>query len=473
MSRRSCSANRMRILHLGINYWPDETGIAPFNTLRCEHLAACGHEVIALTGLPYYPQWRVPAEYRRRIYVHEQRNQVTVIRTWLYVPERVTSFKRIVHEASFCLSVLFSAISEWRPDVIFAVSPPLPLTLSARMLGRLWGVPYVLHVEDLQPDAAVDLGMLRGGRVSEVLYALERKAYQCAALVSTLNEGMAKRIRSKAVPADKIAILPHGADPVLFGVRATADGARFREAHKLEGRFLVVHAGNMGIKQGLEVILGAAARSREISEITYLLVGDGANRSSIERRAVADNLDNVRFLPQLARAEFHDLLATADLSLVTQQRSVTDILFPSKVETLMAAGQPIVASLGLNTTVAEVLQSSGAGYVVEPEDPAALLEAILALRQDPQRRVSMGFRGQAYAREHWDRQRTLDAMVLALMRAQSGLEGRAVDLGQTGSAHSEGHTMTQNPVWFPSARRIFRNMHRLNKEKRYERALRP
>jgi colanic acid biosynthesis glycosyl transferase WcaI len=341
------------------------------------------------------------------------------------------------------------------------------------MLSRLWGVPYILHVEDLQPDTAVDLGMLREGRVTEALYSLERAAYRCAALVSTLNDAMARRIRSKDVAAGKIAILPHGADPVLFGVRATADGARFRRAHSLENRFLVVHAGNMGIKQGLEVILGAAARSREMPEITYLLVGDGANRSAIERRAVAEHLDNVRFVPQLARREFHELLATAEVSLVTQQRAVADILFPSKVETLMAVGQPIVASLGSTTTVAEVLRNSGAGCVVEPEDPAALLEAILTLRQDPQQRALMGFRGQAYARAHWDRQCALDAMVSALTHAQSEPQGRAALVGQAGSANSEGRAIAQNLPWFSSARRVFRNMHRLKKEKQYERVLRP
>jgi colanic acid biosynthesis glycosyl transferase WcaI len=463
----------MRILHLGINYWPDETGIAPFNTLRCEFLATRGHEVTALTGLPYYPQWRVPPEYRRRIYVREQRNGVALIRSWLYVPARATSFKRIIHEATFSLSVLFSAISKWRPEVIFVVSPPLPLTLSARILSRLWGVPYVLHVEDLQPDAAVDLGMLRSGWVTKALYALERMAYRNAALVSTLNDAMASRIRSKGVAAEKSAILPHGADPLLFCVRTTADGARFRKAQGLEGQFLVVHAGNMGVKQGLEVILGAAARSREIPEITYLLVGDGANRSALERRTAAENLGNVRFLPQLPRAEFHDLLATAEVSLVTQQRVVADILFPSKVETLMAVGQPIVASLGVASTVAEVLRKSDAGDVVEPEDPGALLGAILALRRDPQRRAAMGLRGQAYAREHWDRQLALDALESALLGVWSRREGHVAWVRRTESTDFSGAATTHDLPEFPFKRRVFRDRQRLKPEEKDERIVRP
>jgi colanic acid biosynthesis glycosyl transferase WcaI len=310
--------------------------------------------------------------------------------------------------SDFSLSALLSGISRWRADAIFVVSPPLPLLMSARMLSRLLRVPYVLHVEDLQPDAAVDLGMIRGRRLTSALYALERMAYRGAASISTLNEAMANRIRAKGVAREKVLVLPHGADPDVFHVRETANGARFRHAHGLEDEFLVAHAGNMGVKQGLNVILDAAALSRDIPKIIYLLVGDGATRVALERRVADQNLSNVRFLPQLPRMEFHDFLAAADLSLVIQQRPVADILFPSKVETLMAAGQPILASLNGESAVARVLRDSGAGEVVEPEDPRALLDSILALRRERSRLAAMGARGQDYAREHWDRKRALE-----------------------------------------------------------------
>jgi colanic acid biosynthesis glycosyl transferase WcaI len=461
----------MRILHLGINYWPDETGIAPFNTLRCEYLASCGHEVAALTAFPYYPQWRVPVEYRRRIYVREERNGVALIRTWMYVPGKATSFKRVMHEASFSLSVILSAISKSRPDVIFAVSPPLPLTISARILSRLWGIPYVLHIEDLQPDAAVDLGMLRTGRLTDALYALERDAYRGAALVSTLNDAMARRIRAKGIAADKTAIIPHGADTELYGVLGKVDRLRFREIHGLQGKFLVVHAGNMGVKQGLEVIIDAAGRSRENSELMYLLVGDGANRPALERRAASENLSNVRFLPQLPRSEFHELLATADLSLVTQQRAVADILFPSKVETLMAVGQPIVASLGGASTVADVLRKSGAGEVVRPEDPSALLNAILSLKRDPDRRALMASRGQAYAREHWNRAAALDSMESSLMDVCSGREVRAAS--QIRAAALDSVVPQRRLFRLPLYKGLFRNGRHLGPEEKDGPIIRP
>ena len=143
----------MRILVLGINYWPEETGIAVFNTGRCEYLAAQGHQVTMCTGFPYYPQWRVPEEYRRKLFAREGRHGVTILRSYLYVPRRVTSVRRVLHEASFIASSCLRALGERKPDLLFVVSPPLGLAVTAVLLSRLWKIPYIFHVADLQPDA--------------------------------------------------------------------------------------------------------------------------------------------------------------------------------------------------------------------------------------------------------------------------------------------------------------------------------
>jgi colanic acid biosynthesis glycosyl transferase WcaI len=147
----------MHIAVLGINYWPDRTGIAPFTTGRCEYLAARGHRVTVYTGFPYYPSWRVPSEYRGRLLSREVRNGVSIFRSWLYVPHLVTGGRRILHEASFIASASIRTLARVRsekPDLLFVVSPPLGLGLTALTLSRLWKVPYIFHVADLQPDAA-------------------------------------------------------------------------------------------------------------------------------------------------------------------------------------------------------------------------------------------------------------------------------------------------------------------------------
>jgi colanic acid biosynthesis glycosyl transferase WcaI len=271
-------------------------------------------------------------------------------------------------------------------------------------------------VSDLQPDAAVDLGMLSSGRVTRALYALERLAYRRAALVATLTPAMRGRILAKGIAPEKVAVFPDWAEPDLFALPPEGGGAAARKQLDLDGAFLVVHAGNMGVKQGLDVVLGAAERSRSDSSLVYLLVGDGAVRGALEDRAREQKLDNVRFIPLLPTPMFYELLSTSDLTLVTQQRVVADIVFPSKVRTLMAAGRPVVASLNAGSEVARVVTEGGAGAVVPPEDPDALLEAILALRNAGERRRRMGFQGRAYARTHWNPEAILPEMERQLLR---------------------------------------------------------
>lgn len=427
----------MRMLMLGINYWPEETGIAVFNTGRCEYLAAQGHEVTMVTGFPYYPRWRVAPEYRGRLFSRERRHGVDIRRTYLYVPRRVTTLRRVIHEASFIASSTARALAGRRPDLLLTVSPPLGLALSSVLLQRRWGIPYVFHVPDLQPDAAVDLGMLPSGRAVKLLYAVERLAYRRAALVTTLTPAMQRRIVAKGIPPARVTLFPDWADPALFDLPMAGGGAATRRDFELGDRFAVLHAGNMGVKQGLDVVLEAAARTRERRDVVYLLVGDGAAREGLQARAAAAGLPNLRFLPLQPDAIFRDLLAAADLTLVTQQAVVADIVFPSKVMTLLAAAKPVVASLNASSEVARVVMDAGAGLVTPAEDPGALAEAVRLIRDDQARRARMGAEGRAYARAHWDRERILAHMERTLRQVVAE-HPRAARLAAPASGRSVG-----------------------------------
>jgi len=396
----------MRVHIIGINYWPEVTGIAVFSTGRAEHLASAGHDVTMCAAVPYYPQWRVPAEYRGLKFTREARAGVAILRCPLYVPSAVNPIRRVLHEASFIASGFLRSLFCRRPDVLFVVSPPLGLAVAAVILSWLWRVPYVFHVADLQPDTALDLGMVGPGRVARLLYAVEHLAYRRAALVSTLTDAMRARIIAKGIPAEKVVLFADWADPQLFAL-AGGQSALIRQELGLGDAFLVLHAGNMGVKQGLDVVLDAAHQTRSNSGIVYLLVGDGAMRPHLEARARALALDNVRIVPLMDHERFLRVLAAADVCLVTQQRTVADVVFPSKVLTLLAAGKPVIASVTSGSAVANVIAGAGAGMVVRPEDGVALATAIEELRGDPSRRAGMGTAGRAYASSHWERTATL------------------------------------------------------------------
>lgn len=417
----------MRIHIIGINYWPEATGIAVFSTGRAEHLAASGHEVTMCAAVPYYPWWRVQDGYRGLRFRRERRNGVTILRCPLYVPSAVTSAKRVLHEASFIATAFLRSLFSRRPDVLVVVSPPLGLAVVGALLGRLWRVPMVFHVADLQPDTALDLGMMRPGRVARLLYAVERLAYRRAAIVSTLTEAMRTRIVAKGIAPEKVVLFEDWADPPLFDLTADDAARAIRQELGVGDALLVVHAGNMGVKQGLDVVLDAAERARTDPGIVYVLVGDGAVRPQLEARARRLDLPNVKIVPLLPRDRFLALVAAADVALITQQRVVADVVFPSKVLTLLAAGKPVIASVTDGSAVAKAIGAAGAGLVIEPENGERLAHAVRALQSDAARRSTMSAAGRAYARAHWERSnalsfltRTLEGLIVAARRAPIG-----------------------------------------------------
>ncbi len=415
----------MRILFLSINYWPDTTGIAAFNTWRCEYLASRGHDVTICTGPPYYPEWSVPAAYRNKLLQSETRNGVRILRSWMYVPQQLSTKKRILHEASFLASSLLRALCTKKPDLIFVVSPPLGLAITAATLSRLWRVPFVFDVEDLQPDAAVELGMMKGESLIRMLYGVERMAYEKAALVSTITEGMRDRIVQKGIDPAKVVLFPARADSSLYTLRDRTDGGEFRKKFRLEGKVVISHSGNMGVKQGLGVILEAAEKTRDRVDVEYLFVGDGAMRRELELVARARSLNHVRFIPLLKNDEFQQMLAATDIALITQQRVVSNIVFPSKTVTLLAAGCPLIASVNSESEVAKVVVRSCAGVVVEPENAEALSGAILELSKNKEMLARMSWEARRFAEESWDEHRTLPRMEKQIIECAMQWQNRA------------------------------------------------
>jgi colanic acid biosynthesis glycosyl transferase WcaI len=393
----------MRVLILSINYWPEVTGIGAFTTYRAEYLAAAGHDVEVCTTFPYYPEWKVPAKYAGRLCSSEDRNGVHISRSYAYIPNPATSIRRIFHEGSFVLSSLARAAFCKRPDVLLVVSPPLGLAVSAILLGRLWRVPYVFDVEDLQPDSAADLGMLPSFAVKS-LYALERAAYRNAALVTTLTASMRQRIIDKGISETKVELVEPRMDDSLAEL-SPDEGTAFRQRYDLDGKFLVTYSGNMGVKQGLGVVLEAAALNRSDDSMLFLLVGNGADCDRLRRRAAELQLANLRFLPLLDEVDFRGLVAASGVCLVTQQKIVSEVAFPSKIVTYLAAARPIVASVNPESEVARMTLESGAGKVVRAEDAEALLAAILEMRHNDLR--ELGRNGREYARRRWTAARVL------------------------------------------------------------------
>jgi colanic acid biosynthesis glycosyl transferase WcaI len=205
----------------------------------------------------------------------------------------------------------------------------------------------------------------------------------------------------------------------LFGVGSAGDAQEFRTKRQLDGKTIVAHSGNMGVKQGLDIVLDAALRLKDQPDIAFLLAGDGAMKSQLENRASALRLNNLQFLPLQESAQYLKMLAAVDIALIVQQATVADIAFPSKTVTLLSAGRPVAAAVSANSEIGRVIRVSGGGVLTEPEEASALANTIGELYRDPQRRMAMGESGRRYAYIHWNEEHVLSGLESHLLNLQT------------------------------------------------------
>jgi colanic acid biosynthesis glycosyl transferase WcaI len=385
----------MRIIVWGINYAPEFAGIAPHNVALCEFLDAEGHEVEMVTSFAYYPTWQKSAGDRGLLYRTDGVNRIPVHRCWHFVPARVSALKRILHEGTFVFTSTLRALFLSAPDVYVIMSPPLLLGMAAWLVGKFKRAPFVFHVQDMQPDAAVGLGMLKANWFTKALYGLEAFAYRKAARLSGITAGMLESFRGKGVPESKLIYFPNTIE-LQSDVRPPERGS-FRTRHGFApDDFLAVYSGNLGVKQGLDILLQTAPLLRD-PRIRIVICGDGAQREALAVRARELELANVRFLP--FEDDYRALLVDADLCFITQQIGSGNSFFPSKLLGLLAEGRPVLAVSAPESELAVALRQGGFGVNVAPGRPQELAELLDALANDPKRLADYGAAGRRYVQQ--------------------------------------------------------------------------
>ena len=390
----------MRILIYSYNYHPEPIGIAPLMTELAEGLVQRGHEVRVVTGMPNYPQRRIYDEYQGKFYVTEERNGVTIQRSYVWVRPKPGLIDRILLDGSFVLTSFLQAMRGWRPDVVLLTVPPLPVSVPAALIGWLRNCPVVLNLQDILPDAAVHVGLLKSKKMIRVFKALEKFAYRTATKISVITDGFTDNLVSKGVPSDKIVCIPNWVD-INFIRPLPKVGNAFRAEHQLDDKFVVLYSGNIALTQGLETLVEAAIRLRHIPEISVVIVGEEKALQGLRDYCQARGADNVLLLPFAPREKLPEMLAAADIGLIVQKRNVISFNMPSKTQVLLASGRPIIASVPATGTAAKAVQQSGGGLVVNPEDPEALANAILELQANPDKAKLLGRKGRQYAEERY------------------------------------------------------------------------
>jgi putative colanic acid biosynthesis glycosyltransferase WcaI len=394
----------MHAIVWGINYAPEFTGIAPHSVALCEFLHARGDDVAMVTSFPYYPSWEKRPGDRGCLYRSDQVDGVPVYRCWHFVPKRVSTLKRMLHEASFVFTSTLRALSLPRSDVYVLVSPPLLLGVAGWLVGRIKGAPFVFHVQDMQPDAAVGLGMLKASWLTRALYWLESFAYRHAARVSGITRGMLKSLRGKGVPESKLVYFPNAI--ALNNAGPTPAPGEFRSRQGIAPEeFLAIYAGNLGVKQGLDVLLETAPLLGE-ARTRILICGDGAQRESLADRVRELKLPNVRMLPLQVGRNYRALLIDADVCFITQQVGAGNSFFPSKLLGLLAESKPVITVAAPECELALSLAEGGFGVNVPPGRARELADLLDSLANDPGRLAEYGVAGRRYV-EQFEKSRVL------------------------------------------------------------------
>ncbi|MGI0491101.1 glycosyltransferase family 4 protein [Alkalinema pantanalense CENA528] len=390
----------MRILIYAYNYHPEPIGIAPLMTELAEGLVKRGHQVRVITGMPNYPQRKIYEGYRNKLYMTEERNGVTIQRSYIWVKPRPNLIDRILLDGSFVLTSFLQALRGWRPDVILLTVPPLPVCVPATLLGWIYNAPVVLNVQDILPEAAVHLGLLRNQPLIKVLEKLEKFAYRSAHTISVIADGFIDNLVGKGVPADKITCIPNWVDTQFIRPLSKTNNA-FRQAHGLEDKFVVMYSGNIALTQGLETVIQAAAQLKHQTDIAFVIVGESKAIAKLQELCSHYGTDNVKLLPFQPREKLPEMLSAADVGLIVQKRNVVSFNMPSKTQVLLASGRAVVASVPSTGSAAKAIEKSHGGVVVEPENAEALAKTLLKLYQDPKLVETLGQQGRQFALERY------------------------------------------------------------------------
>ncbi len=406
----------LRVAILGINYAPEEIGIARYTTDMAVVLAARGHRVEVIAGKPYYPQWTTYVPYRKRGWYRDIERGVVITRCPHYVPAVPNGRRRIVHLASFAAAALGPALrlafrrGRDRPQVVICVVPALLSLPVAWLAARLAGAKLWVHVQDFEVEAAFATGLITAyGNVAAWAQASENRLLRLADRISTISPQMCSRLVEKGIKPERVVQIRNWADvqPEHMGSETTS----LRERWGLGQNHVALYAGNIANKQGIAILIEAARVSAHRRDITWVICGQGPNRKRLE--ALAAGLDNVQFHNLQPTAGMRELLALAAVHVLPQIPGAADLVLPSKLTNMLASGRPVVATASSGTGLADEVE--GCGVVTPPGDAASLARTVCELIDNPELRHTLGLAGRRRADERWARERIIDRLEQELL----------------------------------------------------------
>jgi colanic acid biosynthesis glycosyl transferase WcaI len=398
----------MKLLVICPHYAPDVAPTGEVMTSIGTELVARGHELHVVTALPWYEHHRVEPGWGGRLSRRQRTEWGQVTRVHPFPTDKRNIPARALAFGGFTLLAGVKALTgrqpdrSWRPDAVLAMSPPLTLGGAGWLAARRWRVPYVFNIQDVFPDVAVELGAITNPTVIKAASWLERWSYRRADAVTVLSDDLRDNVAVKltGAPGDaggKVRVIPNFVDTERITPRDPEAGS-YRAEHDLQGRKVVMYAGNVGLSQSLDLMVAAARALADRTDVVFVINGGGSALDDLQRQAAG--LPNLRFVGFQPKERLPEVLAAADVHVVPLKTGLARSSVPSKTYSILAAGRPVVASVDEGTEVARVVEQAEAGLAVPPENPEAFVAAITKLLDAPDLAAHMGQRGRAFV-ERW------------------------------------------------------------------------
>ena len=388
-----------RVLFINRSYWPDAEATGQLLTELCEGLAD-QFEVEVLCGQPNTNPRNEPFQHRG----FESKRGVGIHRVGHFTFDKRRS---LLHRAANLLSFLFIAVVKSvlmkRPDVIVVETDPFMLPTLGRFLKFWKRSKLVVYLQDIYPDIAIAVEQVKPGFLTKTVRFLLFGAYKRADRIIVLSHDMKRRLVEQGVKEQKIVIIPNWIDTkAVYPIKGEDNS--FRKEQKLEGKFVVMHSGNMGLTQRLEQLVEVADGLRERKDICFLLVGGGAAQASLEAMIAERSLENIRTVPYQPRDRLAESLSAADLHVISMHPDITGCLMPSKMYGILASGTPVLAIVPSETDVASVVDSESVGFAVTPGNIEEIQQQIVWCANHRKDFSEMESRARKLAESTYDRQ---------------------------------------------------------------------
>jgi len=367
----------MKILFYGINYSPELTGIGKYSGEMAQWLAKNDCQLKVITSPPYYPKWKIFKGYKN-FYTKRKEICVDVIRCPLYVPKNPTTIKRIIHLSSFAISSFFPFILNsirWKPKVIIFVAPTIICAIPVILVSKIFKFKTLIHIQDFEIEAIFDLNFIKSNKFKNFALKLEKLILGQFDFVSTISAEMLNKLEEKGIDQDKLIFLPNWTDLTIF---KDSKGANFIDEFNIcPSKKIILYAGNIGEKQGLENVLYAAREFKDREDIFFVIVGDGAAKNRLIELSNKLELDNLKFLPLMPLKKLPSMLKAAHCHLIVQKNSAADLVLPSKLTNILAVGGNCLITSKENTSLGKFcMHNTGIATLIKPDSTSELVDGI-------------------------------------------------------------------------------------------------